>query len=386
MQEVLEETDRRKDQFLAMLAHELRNPAAPIRNAAGVLGPMNLQDEKQRLVVNTLQRQSAHLARLLDELLDVARITQGRIERRREPIEVRTCIEVAVESAAPLMSVNQQCLRVSQAPQALWVSADSLWLSQCLTNLLNNAAKFTASGGEIHLRTYAEGDDAVIDIQDTGIGISADLLPRIFDLFVQNGRPLDRSQGGLGIGLSICKQLIELHGGHIAAVSPGIGLGSIFTVRLPLARDNSSAEVATPLTVGNSKRVLVVDDNRDAADSIATLLELAGHEVLAVYAAEDALEQAHRFGPDIILLDIGLPRINGYEVARRPLSKCVWSRSRSPPSVQTGLPTSRRCRTLSHINHLFRARSSKAFALFDASPVLPGRCGDCWQRRERASF
>jgi len=314
--ERLRELDRRKDEFLAMLSHELRNPVAPIRNAAEALQRL-VPDDQQRSLVAMVQRQAGQLSRLLDDLLDVARITQGRIELRQEVIDLATLIAVAVETVEPLVREKRHQLTVTPATQPLYVSADRVRLAQCLANVLNNAAKYTDPGGKIEVRCYADGGEAVVEIEDSGIGISADFLPRAFDLFAQSERSLDRSQGGLGIGLSICKQLVEMHGGRVTGSSPGSGQGATFTVRVPLAEAPTTAARSETPTATSRGRVLVVDDNRDAADSLALLLQLAGYETRTVYSGEGALELAATFRPATVLLDIGLPGMDGYEVGRR---------------------------------------------------------------------
>jgi PAS domain S-box-containing protein len=313
----LRELSDHKDRFLAMLAHELRNPVAPIRSAAEVLSRTATPGGSEQSMVGIIQRQAQQLSRLLDDLLDVARITQGRIELRREPITLSTCVQIAVESIEPLIREKGHHVTVSHAAPSLTVNADKVRLTQCVSNLLINAAKYTDPGGRIDIRTFAEEQDMVIEVHDDGIGMSADLLPRVFELFVQNDASLDRSQGGLGLGLSICKQLIEMHGGRVAAVSAGAGLGSTFSIRLPIQSHSPAPEADRSTREISTRRVLIVDDNQDAADSLAMLLGSGGHEVRAVYASEDALTEAMVFAPDVVLLDIGLPHVDGYEVARR---------------------------------------------------------------------
>jgi PAS domain S-box-containing protein len=317
LQEAQQEADRRRHEFLAMLAHELRNPVAPIRSAAEVLLRRMPHDEQQRPLLAMVQRQAGQLARLLDDLLDAARVSQGRIELRRELLAVSQCIALAVEMVEPLIREKHHRLLVTQLARPLYVYADRVRLTQCIANVLTNAAKYTDPGGEIRIDTCARGDELIVAVSDTGVGISAELLPRVFERFVQNERALDRSQGGLGIGLSICKQLIEMHAGRIVASSHGLGRGSTFSLSLPLAEAPDIAVRDASTAVEARHRVLIVDDNRDAADSLAMLLQLEGHETKAVYSAEEALEQAVAYQPETVLLDIGLPRMDGYEVARR---------------------------------------------------------------------
>jgi signal transduction histidine kinase/DNA-binding response OmpR family regulator len=310
------QADRRKDEFLAMLAHELRNPVAPIANAAELLSRLVPQQNQQTLV-GIIQRQAVHLARLLDDLLDVARITQGRIELKREPLDIAACVQLAIETAEPLIRARAHRLTVTQTLEPICVFGDKVRLVQCLANVLINAAKYTGHGGDIYIRPYVDSGEAVIEIADNGIGITAEFLPRIFDLFAQSGRGLDRSQGGLGVGLTVCKQIVELHGGRVLASSPGADRGSTFTVRLPLAERTAVATPAPPPPPDSLKRVMIVDDNRDAADSLAMLLQFEGRQTLCAYSGEEALEQFVSFHPQLVLLDIGLPGIDGYETARR---------------------------------------------------------------------
>ena len=217
-----------------MLAHELRNPVAPIANSAELLSRL-VPQENQRALVGIIQRQAVHLGRLLDDLLDVARITQGRIELQREVIDVSACVQLAIETAEPLIRSKAHRLTLTQTLEPIYVSADKVRLGQCIANVLVNAAKYTPDGGEIRIRPYVEGNEAVVEVSDNGIGIAPEFLPRIFDLFAQSERGLDRSQGGLGVGLTVCKQIVEMHGGSVVASSPGVGRGATFTLRLPLA-------------------------------------------------------------------------------------------------------------------------------------------------------
>jgi PAS domain S-box-containing protein len=317
LQEALEEADRRKDEFLAMLAHELRNPLAPIRSAAEVLERLLAHDESTQSLVAMIQRQGAHLSRMLDDLLDVARITQGHIELRRETLPVRECIESVLETVQPLMRIKNHRLTFAQTPERIYVNADKVRLEQCVANLLTNATKYTEPGGDILVRSYAQGGEAVIEVIDTGIGIAADFLPRVFELFAQSDRSLDRSEGGLGIGLSVCKRLIEMHGGSVSCFSEGAGHGTTFTIRLPLMQEPADWSLPSANAAEALQRVLIVDDNRDAADSLAMCLQIEGHQTKAVYSAESALEEVVAFRPKTVILDIGLPGMDGYEAARR---------------------------------------------------------------------
>jgi len=317
LQRALQDADRRKDEFLAMLAHELRNPVAPIANSAELLSRL-VPHESQRALVGIIQRQAVHLGRLLDDLLDVARITQGRIELRREVIDVAACVQIAIETAEPLIRSKAHQLTLTQMLDPIYVSADKVRLAQCIANVLVNAARYTPDGGEIRIRPHVDGSGAVVEIADNGVGIAPEFLPRIFELFAQSERGLDRSQGGLGVGLTVSKRIIEMHGGSVVASSPGVGRGATFAIRLPLvARPSATAPTAVIPQPQSPLRVLIVDDNRDAADSLAMLLRLEGRETLCVYSGEDALRALVPFNPQLVLLDIGLPGMDGYEVARR---------------------------------------------------------------------
>jgi len=319
-EETLRLMDRRKDEFLAMLAHELRNPLAPIRNAVRLLKMQEATDPKLTLSCNIIDRQVTHMTRLLDDLLDMARIMQGKIRLKIEHFELTDIVNNAIETSRPLLESRKQELIISQTMTPQWLEGDHVRLAQVLSNLLNNAAKYTGEGGKIMLSVMREGSDAVIEIKDTGIGISPDILPQIFDLFTQADHTLAHSQGGLGIGLTLVRQLVEIHGGTVTAASEGIGQGSTFTVRLPaLPMDSSAAESArTESVLPTSKfRILVVDDYADAAESLMMLLQAKGHEVEIADCGIKAIEQAQVFHPQVVLLDIGLPDLDGYEVAKR---------------------------------------------------------------------
>jgi signal transduction histidine kinase/CheY-like chemotaxis protein len=311
--------DRRKDEFLAMLAHELRNPLAPIRNASEFLARMLPAEPHMQASVGIVKRQVAHLTRLVDDLLDVSRITQGRIELQCHPVDLKTIVAQGMESVEPLMREKRHKVFVASSDGPIWVNGDGARLVQCMSNILTNSAKYTDRGGEIHIETRKEPpDEAVVTITDNGLGISEDLLPQIFQLFVQSDRSLDRSQGGLGIGLSVVQRLVDMHGGRVSAHSAGPGKGSTFEIRLPLIEAPQDVPPQNPVKHMRRKRVLIVDDNEDAANSMALLLNHEGHTAESVYSAAEALERAlapeH---PDLILLDIGLPGMDGYEVARR---------------------------------------------------------------------
>jgi len=313
----LREANARKDEFLAMLSHELRNPAAAIGNAAQALSRLAVTREKEQSLIGIVERQIGHLGHLLDDLLDVSRITQGRIEINRERLTLQSCLDGAIETTQPQIQEKKHRLTVSMCPEPLWVHADKVRLAQCIANLLSNAAKYTQPGGEIHVRTMTEHNEAVVSITDNGIGMPAELVPRVFELFEQGERALDRSQGGLGIGLAVCRMLMEMQGGTVTASSPGIGQGSTFTLRMPLTNETHDASTDHSGDRGGPARVMIIDDNRDAADSLALLLQLEEHVTLTTYSGADALERAASFDPQFVLLDIGLPEMDGYEVARR---------------------------------------------------------------------
>ena len=315
-EENLRNADRRKDEFLAMLAHELRNPLAPIRNAGELLARALPENSQVEAIAAIVKRQSRHLSRLVDDLLDVSRITQGRIELHHAPVNLSAVISQALESVEPLMRENRHKVFVAVGYGPVYVNGDHARLVQCIANILTNSGKYTDPGGEIRVEMRNDGSRAVITITDNGVGIPTELLPQIFDLFVQSNRSLDRSQGGLGIGLSVVRRLIEMHGGRVSAASDGPGRGARFELMLPVIapppemREEQSDQTAV------GRRILIVDDNVDSADSLAMILNHSGHRAEPVYGATDALERAATFDPEIVLLDIGLPGIDGYEVAR----------------------------------------------------------------------
>jgi PAS domain S-box-containing protein len=322
--DALRDADRVKDEFLAMLAHELRNPLAPIRNALHVLKKPAADAAIRDQVRATAERQVGLMARLLDDLLDVSRISRGKIQLRTEPVDLAALAAKTAEAARPGFEERRHTLVVSLPPAGAWVSGDATRLEQVVMNLLTNAAKYTDTGGRVTLAVEATGGQAAVRVKDTGIGIAADMLPRVFDLFVQAERRLDRSQGGVGIGLTLVKRLVELHGGSVEAHSAGPGRGSEFVIRLPIALCRPPTEAADhnpnrQSAIGNrqSRRVLVVDDNRDAADSLAVLLRIDGHDVQVAYDGPAALAAAPAFRPDAVLLDLGMPGMDGYEVCRR---------------------------------------------------------------------
>lgn len=314
----LREADQRKDVFLATLAHELRNPLAPIRNAAQMLGSPNLATEQLQWARSVIQRQVKHMAWLLDDLLDVARITQGKLDLKKQHVTLNSVVDSAVEAARPLLDSKRHRFAVSLPSEPVILDADPLRLSQVLSNLLTNAAKYTDAGGHITLSGRIEGGALSLAIKDNGIGIPAESLNGIFAMFSQVESGAARAEGGLGIGLAIVNGLTELHGGTVEAKSGGLGHGSEFIVTLPIVTSHSVATPATDMTASApiGRRILVADDNDDAANSLAMILEIAGHDVWVVHDGRAALSVAQTFRPDTVLLDIGMPQLNGYEVAQ----------------------------------------------------------------------
>lgn len=315
----LKDADRRKDEFLATLAHELRNPLAPLRHGLDILR-RNPNAEDAAGIRDMMDRQMVHLVRLIDDLLDVSRISQGKIELRKDRIKIEDVVHSAIESSRPLIEAAGHTLTLDIPSAPLWLDADHTRLSQVIANLLNNAAKYTPSGGLIAVSVRSAGSEVVVEVADNGVGIPPDMRGEVFQLFAQVGDHLDRSQGGLGIGLALAKQLVSLHGGTVDADSAGPGKGSVFSVRLPLQsmpepvknshQDSSHSATAKPL------KVLVVDDNAELAFMLGMMLEEIGHEFELAHDGPKALHVAQYYRPDVILLDIGLPGMDGYEVCR----------------------------------------------------------------------
>jgi PAS domain S-box-containing protein len=321
-QEALREADRRKDEFLALLAHELRNPLAPIRYALAANKKPECTPAQRARAEEVIDRQVSQMSRLLDDLLDVSRIGRGKLELKRKFTELSLAVSVATETARPILNSKRHELQLDLPAEPLRLYADPVRLAQLFANLLVNAAKYTDPGGRIMLRALRDGDEIVVAIRDNGIGICADMLPRLFCMFSQAHTALPRAEGGLGVGLWLVRGLVTLHGGSVQARSDGPGLGSEFIVRLPVgAPAEEQHSLSGPITTNprfeSGLKVLVVDDNRDAADTCAMLLELSGHHVQTAYGGRHALELAETFGPHAVLTDIGLPDMNGYELAQR---------------------------------------------------------------------
>ena len=319
----LRDRDQRKDEFLATLAHELRNPLAPIRHAVKILGAAAATPEQQRWGREVIDRQAHRMALLLDDLLEVSRITRGQLVLKKQRVTLTSVITAAIETARPLIDSKGLTLTVNYPPERVDLEADPLRLSQALSNLLTNAAKFTPRGGQISLSVTHTAEDIVIIVRDTGIGFEPALAPQLFEMFTQAHHVEEASEGGLGIGLSLVKGLVHLHGGSVSAESGGKDLGAAFKITLPGRLILETAAIpatapndpAAPITARRA-RILIADDNRDAADSLGMLLELAGHEVQVTYSGNVALTAGEGYRPDVIILDIGMPDMSGYDVAR----------------------------------------------------------------------
>jgi PAS domain S-box-containing protein len=313
------EADRRKDEFLATLAHELRNPLAPIRNAARSIRLKAESDPQLQRAQAIIDRQIDHLSRLVDDLLDISRITHGKIELKLEQLPLLTVVEYAIELTRPLLEARRHELHLDPGPEPVWVLGDTARLSQSISNVLSNAAKFTEPGGRIEIGILPAGADVIVRVRDNGIGMTPEMLHQVFELFMQGDRSLDRAQGGLGLGLALVKRLVELHGGRVEARSDGQGQGSELDIHLPRSEAPAVAPqpAAESLRRAIARRILVVDDNRDAADSTAELLREEGHVVQTAYSGAAALGVAKVFKPEVAFLDIGLPGMDGYEIARR---------------------------------------------------------------------
>jgi len=326
-EQALRAADRHKDEFLAMLAHELRNPLAPIRNAVHILRRADSDNQKTQPTLEMLDRQVKQMVRLVDDLLDVSRVSRGKIELRKERIELIDVVNRAVESTRSMIQSMEHELTVTVPAQSIYVDADLARLVQVVGNLLNNACKFMDKGGRISVTLERDETQAVIRVRDRGVGIAPGEVQRIFEIFTQLDTSRQRSVGGLGVGLTLVKSLVEMHGGVVEAHSEGPGHGSEFVIRLPIATEvpkRSEASVSEPLPT-TDRRVLIVDDNRDGAESLATLLAMSGHHTHMVHDGLEALEAAERFRPDLVLLDIGIPKLNGYDACRR-IRKQPWGK------------------------------------------------------------
>ena len=323
----LQEADRRKDEFLATLAHELRNPLAPIKASLQILASA-ANPSQAKTAIEIMERQVSHMVRLVDDLLDVARITTGKVEIRSESIDLATAITDAIETSKPFADQRGQALIVTPPAAPVYVSADRTRLAQVFANLLNNSAKYSEPGQPITLAFGRDGNDAVVRVRDMGIGIHPEMIPRVFEMFRQADRTGGRSRGGLGIGLSLVKRILEMHGGTVTATSQGLGQGSEFMVRLPAveAPRALAEEPAPAVNDSRRRRILVVDDNEDAAESLAALLAIGGHDTRMAHDGPDALREAERFKPDVVFLDIGMPTLDGHETAKL-IRRQPWGRS-----------------------------------------------------------
>jgi two-component system, sensor histidine kinase len=319
--EALQAADRRKDVFLATLAHELRNPLAPMRTALEIMRIAPRNESAREQAWSVMERQLKQMTRLIDDLLDLSRVSHGKLELRREHITLQAVIESAIEVTRPIVEAMHHQLSIELPEHPVHLHADGTRLSQVFSNLLHNAAKYTDPGGQLRLDAALEGEHVVVHIRDNGIGIAPENLERVFEMFTQVGRSLEQSRGGLGVGLSLSQWLIRLHGGTINVQSDGLGKGSEFSVRLRIAQPHASAQgtddSGTALPSGAGKRVMVVDDNRDFADSVAAMLRHTGHDVRVAYDGVEAVALADAWQPDVVMLDIGMPRLNGYDAAQQ---------------------------------------------------------------------
>jgi CheY-like chemotaxis protein len=318
--ETLREADRRKDEFLATLAHEIRNPLAPIRNELEIMRMARGNSDVIEHSRAVMERQLAHLVHLVDDLMDVSRITRGKLELRREKLSLQAVLQAALETSRPLIEAARHDLTVNMPRTPVYVLGDLTRLAQIFSNLLNNAAKYTPPGGRIFLTAAAVNGDAVIEVRDTGVGIAGEALPKIFEMFTQENRNRGVAPG-LGIGLALVHALTEMHGGTVAAASDGVGAGSLFTVRLPVQQaveiEESGVRAQAEPAATVRRRVLVADDNLDAAESLSMLLTMMGHEVRAAHDGAQAVEQAEQFRPDLILMDVGMPRLDGLQATMK---------------------------------------------------------------------
>jgi signal transduction histidine kinase/CheY-like chemotaxis protein len=320
-EEVLRTTNRYKDEFLATLAHELRNPLAPLRNAIQILNLRVPASPDTTSALSVIDRQMKQMTRLIDDLMDLSRITRDKLELQKKHVKLADVVHVALETSQPLIEAGGHRFTLQMPGEPITLEADAPRLTQVVSNLLNNAAKFTPRGGHITLRVEREGDEAVLRVRDTGIGIPPETLPLIFEMFTQADHTLERTRGGLGVGLTLVRRLVELHGGAVEASSEGRNLGAEFVIRLPAgrkpstrARSDSASDREAP---SMSLRILVVDDNVDSAATMAELLAMYGHDVRTAFDGLQALDEMDAFKPDVVVLDIGMPKMNGYTVAKR---------------------------------------------------------------------
>jgi PAS domain S-box-containing protein len=327
--DALAESNRRKDEFLAVLSHELRNPLAPIVTSVALLRRNRERSPDEQQALDIIERQGKHLVRLVDDLLDVARITHGKITLHKEPLELTTLLTQVAETIRPFLTDRDQTLSLSTPADAVWLEADPTRMSQVFANLLHNSVKFTERGGRLELRAWTEGSSACVELTDTGIGLDSTMLSSVFDIFVQGEQPVDRIVSGLGVGLALVRTLVEMHQGSVKAFSDGPGKGSRFLISLPIHHiERRTPAPEQPDLPFSPVRILVVDDNQDAAMTIAKLLEVAGNKVTTAHDGEQAFQQATAEPPDVILLDIGLPGADGYEVARRLRAAPQFNRTR----------------------------------------------------------
>lgn len=376
----LQDNERRKDEFLAMLAHELRNPLAPIFSAVQLLSSSRLDDPKVRFATGVIQRQVTHLAELVDDLIDVSRVTRGLIQLDLQPVDLQTIVEAAIEQVRPVLEAREHRLKRSGREAPVWVRADRTRLIQVITNLLNNAAKYTPDGGALSLRIEPFDTEVNVEVADNGQGIDSALIDRIFEPFTQGARAPDRAQGGLGIGLSLVRSLMALHGGSVAAASPGIGGGSTFRITLPVIAnplpDTSPASPPMPCTsTCPPRKVIVVDDNSDAADALAAWMRGEGHRVSVFYDAASLLAQRFHDSPDVLILDIGLPDLDGFELARRLRQRDDMKSSLLIALTGYGQPVDReRAREAGFDHHLVKPADSEALRQLLASAGKRTEC------------
>jgi PAS domain S-box-containing protein len=324
----LQEANQRKDQFIALLAHELRNPLAPLRNGLHVIRLADTDTAAIAQAREMMDRQLSHMVRLIDDLLDISRVSQNKMELRRSRVLLKDVISSAVETVRPAIEEAGHEFTISLPPDPIYLDADLTRLAQVFSNLLNNSAKYTERGGRILLGAERQGREVTVSVRDTGLGIPANDLPRIFDMFSQVDRSIERSTGGLGIGLALVKGLVEMHGGTVTATSPGQGKGSTFLVKLPVLESTAAPALDAPFSeshAGPRRRILVVDDNRDSANSMATMLRMMGNEVRTAHDGIEAVETAQEFRPKAILMDLGMPKLNGYEATQR-IREQPWGR------------------------------------------------------------